>query len=136
MEVALLDTDTVSEILKQRSQNVLRRAAEYLKEHEQFTFSEFTWFEIRRGLEERNAHKQLEYFTTFADHGDIKPIDRAVLHRAAKLWAVARNVGASHSDADLIIAATALVNGTTLVTGNTKHFGWIEELKLRDWRDS
>lgn len=34
---------------------------------------------------------------------------------------------------DSIIAATAINNGLTLVTGNTKHFDRIGGLKLIDW---
>jgi len=135
MDLALLDTDTVSEILKQRNRSVRRRASGYLQQHEKFTFSEFTWYEVLRGLQEKNALKQVEYFEIFANHSDIKPIDTAVLRRAATLWSAARIAGQPHNDADLIIAATGLVHGLTLVTGNTKHFEWIEGLKLDDWRE-
>lgn len=135
MDYALLDTDTVSEILKRRNRSVRRRASEYLQRHERFTFSEFTWYELLRGLQEKNALKQVEYFETFADHSDIRPIDTAVLRRAATLWSAARIAGQPHNDADLIIGATAQVHGLTLVTGNTKHFEWIEDLKLDDWRE-
>jgi predicted nucleic acid-binding protein len=57
-----------------------------------------------------------------------------VLLRAADLWAEARRGGHPQSDADLIIAATALEHGLALVTGNTTHFSWIPGLKLADWR--
>jgi predicted nucleic acid-binding protein len=57
-----------------------------------------------------------------------------VLDRAAALWADARSRGLPDNDADLIIAATALVHGGTLVTGNTAHFTWVPGLQLADWR--
>ena len=41
--------------------------------------------------------------------------------------------GCRIADADIIIAATALESGMTLVTGNTKHFARIPELKLENW---
>lgn len=134
MDCAQLDTDTVSEILKQRNQNVVRRASEYLSQHGVFIFSELTWFEILRGLQEKNAQKQIEKFEVFAAHSEIKAVDTAVLRRAALLWAEARKSGYPHNDADLIIAATALVHDLTLVTGNAKHFEWITGLKIDDWR--
>lgn len=39
-------------------------------------------------------------------------------------------------DHDLWIAATALEKKATLITQNTKHFSWIEELKVTDWTKS
>jgi tRNA(fMet)-specific endonuclease VapC len=34
---------------------------------------------------------------------------------------------------DLLIAATALVHGLTLVTHNTRHYAGIEGLTIEDW---
>lgn len=34
---------------------------------------------------------------------------------------------------DALIAATAMEEGLTLVTGNTRHFSYIKSLKLSDW---
>lgn len=42
MDLALLDTDMLSELLKQRNPQVVANAAEYLREHRQFAFSVFT----------------------------------------------------------------------------------------------
>jgi predicted nucleic acid-binding protein len=38
-------------------------------------------------------------------------------------------------DADVMIAATALYHGRTLVTGNTVHFAWVPGLKILNWRN-
>jgi len=134
MEPTLLDTDVLSEVLKQRSRLVKQRAADYLSEHQSFTFSEFTWFEIQRGLLDKNAVQQTEYFATFVTHCDVKSLDRKTFGKAAELWSKARQTGKPHSDADILIAATALVHNLTLATGNTKHYDWIESLKLDNWR--
>jgi predicted nucleic acid-binding protein len=42
--------------------------------------------------------------------------------------------GHAHRDADLIIAATAIEHGRTLVTGNTSHFQWVPGLQIDNWR--
>ena len=86
MEPTLLDTDVLSEVLKQRSPLVNQRAADYLSEHQAFTFSEFTWFEVERGLLEKQALQQIEYFATFTAHCNIKPLDRKTFGKAAELW--------------------------------------------------
>jgi tRNA(fMet)-specific endonuclease VapC len=134
MEKALLDTDTLSEVLKQRDPLVNQRAATYLSEHGEFAFSEFIWFEVQRGLLEKNALQQIEYFATFVAHCDVKSLDRETFGKAAELWSFARQMGQPYGDADILIAAAALVHHLTLATGNTKHYDWIAGLKLDNWR--
>ena len=49
MNPAILDTDTLSEVLKRRDQTVLTNARVYLSQHQQFAFSAITRYEVRRG---------------------------------------------------------------------------------------
>ncbi|RPI89001.1 MAG: type II toxin-antitoxin system VapC family toxin [Planctomycetaceae bacterium] len=134
MNLTLLDTDMLSELLKQRNPAVTQRAAEYLKVHGQFAISAFTRFEIIRGYKERGATSLLARFDVFCCHSLVLPVTQVVFDRASDLWAIARRGGHAHGDADLIIAATALDSGRELVTGNTKHFLWIPGIVVDDWR--
>jgi predicted nucleic acid-binding protein len=134
MDEALLDTDILSEILKQRNLLVRQKAAQYLKHHGRFALSVFTRFEIVRGYKEKNAVRQLQRFDGFCQRSLIMPADDAVFEKAGELWVAARRGGYAHGDADLIIAATALESGRVLLTGNTAHFAWIPALRLDDWR--
>lgn len=134
MHLALLDTDTLSEVLKQRNTTVARHAAAYLQAHGQFAFSAFTRFEILRGYKESNATRQLPRFAAFCAHSLILPITDPIIERAADLWVMARQRGYPHGDADVLIAATALEHSREFVTGNTAHFVWIPGLSLVDWR--
>jgi tRNA(fMet)-specific endonuclease VapC len=134
MDEALLDTDILSEVLKQRNSVVRHKAAHHLKEHGRFSFSVFTRFEIVRGYKEKNAIRQLQRFEVFCERSLVLPADDTVFEKAGELWVVARRDGYPHGDADLIIAATALKSGRVLVTGNTPHFAWIPGLVLDDWR--
>lgn len=135
MDASLLDTDTVSEISKQKNANAAGHATAYLSQHGQFTISAFTRYELLRGLIERNSAKQLTRFSIFCQKNAVLPIADPVLDRAARLWVTARQGGLPHRDADLIIAATALEHSLELVTGNTSHFSWIPGLRLGNWRD-
>jgi len=135
MTIALLDTDMLSELLKQRNPQVTAKAAEYLRVHCKFAFSVFTRFEIARGYKEKGATTQLTRFGEFCRHSLIIPATDAVFDRAEDLWVIARRGGLPHYDADLIIAATALETGRVLVTGNTAHYAWISGLMLEDWRN-
>ena len=134
MDATLLDTDMLSEILKQRNARVTTKAATYLEEHGRFTFSAFSRFEIRRGYVERRATRQLARFNVFCDHSLVLPITDAILDRACVLWAEARHSGHPRGDADLLIAATALENNLSLASGNIRHFAWLSKLGLEDWR--
>jgi tRNA(fMet)-specific endonuclease VapC len=136
MAPTLLDTDTLSEILKQRNSTVARHAAAYLKTHGQFAFSAFSKFEILRGYKESKATRQQPRFATFCTQSLVLPVTDAVFDRAADLWVLARRGGHPHGDADLLIAATALQHGRELVTGNTPHFAWIPGLTIADWRQA
>ncbi|MEX0718696.1 MAG: hypothetical protein WD066_19030 [Planctomycetaceae bacterium] len=59
-----------------------------------------------------------------------------ILDRASDLWVSGRRQESTPKDADLIIGATALHHGRTLVTVNTAHFAWIPGLKLDNWRNA
>jgi tRNA(fMet)-specific endonuclease VapC len=111
MDVALLDTDTLSEVLKQRNPPVAKHAAAYIQAHGQFCFSAFTKFEILRGYKESKATRQIPKFAHFCSQSLVLPVTDPIFDRAADLWVVARQGGHPHGDADLLIAATALEHG-------------------------
>ncbi len=134
MPLCLIDTDALSEILKQKHPIVVQKASAYLVQHQQFAFSAMTRYEVVRGLKAQRAKHQLQRFVTFCQHSLLFAVTDAVLDRAADLWAAARTAGLPRNDADLIIAATALEHGRRLVTGNTAHFSWIPNLVIKDWR--
>lgn len=136
MDLAILDTDILSEVLKQRDPIVRRRATQYLRAYRQFTISSVTRFEIIRGYKETKATRQLAKFSSFCQNSLILPLTDATFDRAADLWVTARQGGHPCGDADLLIAATALEHSRTLVTGNTPHFAWISGLRLDDWRQT
>lgn len=134
MSISLLDTDILSEVLKQKHTIVVQKARAYLQTYRQFTFSSMTRYEVVRGLKEKGATKQLQKYARFCQHSLILPITDDIFDRAADLWVSARQGGLPSRDADLIIAATALEHGLVLVTGNSAHFLWIPGLTVVDWR--
>ncbi len=136
MTPTLLDTDLLNEVLKQKNANVIQHAATYLTQHGQFSISSITRYEILRGLKEKKATSQQNRFEAFCRNTEILPVLNEILDRTADLWEIGRQQGMQPKDADLIIAATALHHGRTLVTGNTAHFSWIPGLKLENWRNS
>ena len=134
MRLALLDTDILSEFLKQKNPAVLKNAADYLADFQQFAISAMTRYEVMRGLKDKGASHQLKKFEQFCQHAEVFPITDEVLDRTSDLWVEARKGGHPRRDPDLIIAATALEHGRVLVTGNTSDFAWIPGLIIEDWR--
>jgi tRNA(fMet)-specific endonuclease VapC len=130
----LLDTDILSEALKQKHPIVVHKATAYLQAHRRLTFSALTRYKVVRGLKAKRATRQLQRFATFCQHSLILPITDDFLDRAADLWVTANRTGQPRRDADLIIAATAVEHGLILSTGNAKHFSWITGLGVEDWR--
>ena len=134
MDLALLDTDILSEVVKLRNAIVRQKALAYTQQHGQLAFSAVTRYEVIRGYRDNNASTQLARFAILCQHELILGVTDAIFDRAADLWVIGRQGGHPHEDADLLIAATALEHGRMLVTGNTPHFSWIPGLRLDDWR--
>ncbi len=63
----------------------------------------------------------------------VVPFDEAAAHRYATLRAELEVAGTPIRPNDLIIAATALHVGATLVTHNTREFARVCGLELEDW---
>lgn len=134
MDIRLLDTDILSELLKAKNEPVAQRAETYFRHFGRFTFSAVTWYEIVRGLRAVGATTKLSGFEDFAVRSNVLPVSTAVLNIAADLWGAARGRRHPTYDADLLIAATALEHRAVLVTGNVEHFAWIPGLIVEDWR--
>ena len=134
MDAALLDTDILSEVFKQRHPTVISKASAYLRKHGWFTLSAISRYEIRRGYLDKRATQSLARFESFCRYSLVLPITDAVLDCAANLWVEARRGGHPSGDADLVIAATALEHNLVLVTGNVRHFAWVMGLRVEDWR--
>ncbi|MGI8981306.1 MAG: type II toxin-antitoxin system VapC family toxin [Pirellulaceae bacterium] len=134
MDLALLDTDILSEVIKLRNAAVQQKALAYVQIHGQIAFSAMTRYEILRGYRDTNATTQLARFGVFCQNSLILPVSDATFDLTADLWVAARRGGHPSNDADLIIAATAIEHGRVLATGNAAHFAWIANLRIEDWR--
>ncbi len=128
----LLDTDVLSAVLR-RHPAVIARARDYLRVHHRFAFSIITRYEILRGLKARNATKQQAAFDRFCAANTILPLSDAIIVQAAEIYADLYQRGELIGDADILIAATATVEGHGLVTNNERHFERIRGLNIDNW---
>jgi tRNA(fMet)-specific endonuclease VapC len=139
MERSLLDTCAISDTIRppvKRLPTVTRHLGQYLREHGRLLFSEMSCYEILRGLRKKGAATQERQFIEFCRRAELCSVDYAVLDQAAALWADGQRRGIAVDDVDLVIAATALLHGLSLTTSNTRHFEWIEGLRLLNWREA
>jgi tRNA(fMet)-specific endonuclease VapC len=133
---ALLDTDTLSGVIKGRADLVVQRAQKYLLTHKQCTYSIITRYEILRGLKAREALQQTAVFEERCQESRVLPLTDVVVVRAAEIYADLYRSGRLISDADILIAATALTHNLVLVTEKASHFERIAGLRLESWRSS
>ncbi len=132
MNKAVLDTDTLSAVMRQES-TALSQARVYLSSYSRFTVSIVTRFEILRGLNAKNATSQTTAFNAMCQSMEVLPLTDAVIVRAAEIYGKLYQTGQLIGDADILIAATCLENGCEIVTNNTSHFSRISGLVVQNW---
>lgn len=128
----LLDTDILSAIMR-NNYNATKKARLYLLEHEQLTFSVITRYEILRGLKSIGANRQIEAFDLLCEESNIVSVTNKIILKASDIYADLNKRGQLIGDADIFIAASALVYGLPVVTNNENHFSRIPDLYIDNW---
>jgi len=129
---ALLDTDALSAIMRKHPL-AMARAQTYLSIYRCFTFSIITRYEILRGLKAKSAIAQLAAFDRLCATSQVLPLTEEIVVRAAEIYANLYQRGALINDADILIAASALVHGLVLITNNEEHFRRVNGLRRENW---
>jgi tRNA(fMet)-specific endonuclease VapC len=88
MAPVLIDTDTLSEVIKGHDHVVVEQAAMYLTKHKHFTFSIITRYEILRGLLAKRANRQIEAFEERCRRSTILSISDAIVKEAANIMPI------------------------------------------------
>ncbi|MEW6618727.1 MAG: type II toxin-antitoxin system VapC family toxin [bacterium] len=128
----VLDTDILSAIMR-KNPIVIPKAQRYLAAHRRFTISIITRYEILRGLKAKGATMQEITFDHFCARNLILPLSDKVIVKAAEIYATLHQKGVLISDADILIAASALVHRLGIATNNEEHFRRIAGLQVENW---
>jgi tRNA(fMet)-specific endonuclease VapC len=128
----LVDTDILSAIMKRRPV-ALNHARNYLATHPQLTLSLITRYEVRRGLEAKNAAKQLVAFDRFCAANEVLPLTESIVVRASESYGDLHSRGCLIGDADILSAATAIEHGAVVSTNNEAHFRRVPNLVVVNW---
>ncbi len=128
----LLDTNIVSASLKQNLQVALK-ITEMRRRGELIAISGITYYEVQRGLLRSNATKKLALFAQFCqDYPVLFLDDLRIFQKASEIHADLTNKGKIIQDADILIAATAMVHNLILVSHDSD-LTRVNDLQLENW---
>lgn len=132
MRKSLLDTSILIAFLK-GEENVVIKVEEYIEKFDRLSLSIITYYEILRALKYLGNERKLKSFGELMDKSEILTLDREVTDKASESYADLKRRGELIEDADILIAASCLVEGMVLVTDNEEHFRRIENLEVENW---
>jgi len=117
---SLCDTNSVSELMKSAPHP---RVEEWFTHQELIFLSVVTVEEIYFGLTYKDARKKRAWFDNFVQYRcEVLAVTIDIAKQCGVLRGKFRQQGISRSQADLLIAATALLHNLMLVTRNTQDF--------------
>ena len=130
----LLDTDTLSNLMKRAPASTLVARLARVPPEQQFT-SSVTLGELLYGaLRSSRAAALLERIeAVMPAELPVLPFDAAAARRYGGLRAELEARGTPIGDADMRIAAIALSRGLKMVTGNERHFRRVPDLIVENW---
>ena len=126
----ILDTDVCIEILR-GNQRVIARRRESLDEAATtwITAAELSYGAAKSRAPVTNQNLVIEFLSTLSGIG----LNLPAVEQFGRIKAALERQGNWVADADLFIAAIALAQGATLITGNLRHYERMPELLIEDW---
>ena len=130
----IFDTDVLSHVLKKRRSAGLMARLEATPRDAQFT-SAVNVAEIYFGVFRKEGRADLlrysenEVFSRLT----ILPFDRDCARIFGRIKANVESKGLPRFEADLQIAAVAIANNLTLVSGSIRHYSGIPGLRVENW---
>jgi tRNA(fMet)-specific endonuclease VapC len=130
----LFDTDVLSHVLKKRRSAALMARLERTPQAAQFT-SAVNVAEIYFGVLRKDGREDLLrcYEDQVFPRLTILSFDREGARIFGRIKADLERRGLPRFEPDLQIAAVALANNLTLVSGNIRHYSGIPGLRVEDW---
>ncbi len=128
----LLDTNIVSASLKQNVK-INAKLEEVSRLELDIFISGITYYEVQRGLLRSNATKKLAWFQQFCqDYPILFLDDLRIFQKASEIHADLTNKGKIIQDADILIAATAIIHNLVLVSHDSD-LTRVKDLQLENW---
>ena len=128
----ILDTNIVSQIVR-RNTSVIENYNAAIDRGDTLGISAITYYELRRGAFAPQFVRLKPALEIMLEDLELVIPDFHTYQIAAEIWWDLKQAGTKLEDNDILIAATAISFGETLVSDNTKHFDRIPNLKLENW---
>ncbi|MCL1956417.1 MAG: PIN domain-containing protein [Fibromonadales bacterium] len=127
-----LDTNIISYLLR-GDKGLQERISYEVKNGDGVVILPIVYYEIKRGLIDKNAMVKLAAFERLCNILGIDGMDTKTLDIAANIYAYKKQQGQQIEDADILIAASCVAHGYILVTNNERHFLGIKGLEVANW---
>jgi tRNA(fMet)-specific endonuclease VapC len=135
----LLDTDIYSEVVKGKDANVTSQAALYYSFWGQYTISIMSVIEVTKGFRKMRQENRIQQFLLNLISMEVLNLDVLCAELAGRMYADLGRAGSSIGAIDPIIAALAIRNDLTFITGNYAHYRRLQSLGypllLGNWRE-
>ncbi|MBC8235207.1 type II toxin-antitoxin system VapC family toxin [bacterium] len=132
MKEATFDTNIITAYFKEHPK-VIQKIGAYQKQFGRIKLNILSYYELLRGYKDLASTKKLQSFREFASKCEILDIDLTVMEKASDIYVQLKKTGRLIEDADILIAAIAMVNNLMLVTDNIRHFNRIDGLQIENW---
>ena len=128
----LFDTDVISTLLRRDRMTKLHQRIARVPTRLQCTTT-ITLAELSYGAHKVGKVDLYARIKVVLSELEILSFDVAAAEKYGPLRAQLERKGLKLDEADLRIACIALVNDCTLLTGNTRHFARLDELRVENW---
>lgn len=136
---ALIDTDILSELMREKNATVMARADAYMQAHGALSVSTLSVFEVMQGLHRMNRLAQARSVAVWLGDCELIEFDADCAFLAGEIGGALIRTGRVIGLADTCIAATAVRHKRMLVTGNERHYEYVRTagfaLAFENWRE-
>jgi len=132
MKRSTLDTNIITAFLK-KDLRAVERVSDYLKFFDRLTINIISYYEILRGLKDLGDEEKLRGFEEFIQENELISIRKETIEKAAEIYAYLKKEGNLIEDADILMAAIAVVEDLVLITNNISHFKRVKGLETGNW---
>ena len=128
----LLDTNIITALLK-KNEKVNRELDKVSSQEQELFISCITFYEIKRGLLYAKATRQLSEFEQLCKKYKVVLLDDLqIIEKASEIHADLKRKGTPIQDADVFIAATAIIK-RLIVVSNDSDMLRVVGVTLEDW---